>query len=168
MTAYELVTENIPSTLVTDNMVAALMHTKGVSAIVVGADRVAANGDTANKIGTYQLAVLARHHNVPFFVVAPTTSIDLNIATGAQIPIEERKPKEVIQTTGAVIDPATGSISQPLKLTTVQVGTATIGVWNPAFDVTPAELITGIVTERGVISKAAGSLVFDIPAYLAH
>jgi len=134
LTAYELVHEKIPATLICDSMVAALFKTQKISAVVVGADRVVANGDTANKIGTYQLAVLAKFHEVPFYVAAPTTSIDLSMQDGSAIPIEERSPDEVTTIQG------------------FQIAAPGIGCWNPAFDVTPAALITGgIVTENGVI-----------------
>ncbi|PHH66742.1 hypothetical protein CDD81_5874 [Ophiocordyceps australis] len=155
LTAFELVHEGIPATLITDSMAAALLRTRAslcnMAAVVVGADRVVRNGDTANKIGTYQLAVLARHHGIKFVVAAPTTSIDLETLTGDGIEIEERKPQELSQVTGAVIGPD-GSVDTSTK---VRVATADqrIGVWNPAFDVTPAALIDAIVTERGVIEK---------------
>ncbi|XP_063216610.1 methylthioribose-1-phosphate isomerase [Bacillus rossius redtenbacheri] len=132
LTAYELVHERIPSTLVCDSMVAALMRSRSVSAVVVGADRVAANGDTANKIGTYQIAVVARHHNVPFYVAAPFTSIDTSIPSGEYIVIEERPDHEMTH------------------IGEHRIAAPGIGCWNPAFDVTPAPLITAIITERGV------------------
>ena len=133
----------MPATLVTDSMAAALMRLKGIDAVVVGADRVVANGDTANKIGTYQLAIVARHHNVPFYVAAPITSVDLSRASGDDITIEERPADELTSINGA------------------RIAAPGIGVWNPAFDVTPAALITGIITERGVITDrdpATGAL----------
>lgn len=157
LTALELVYEKIPGTLITDSMAASLFRTRGaevnMAAVIVGADRVVRNGDTANKIGTYQLAVLARHHGIPFIVAAPTTSIDLKTETGDDIRIEERKPQELTQLTGAQVRPD-GSVD---KNTNVRVATAdqTISVWNPAFDVTPAELIDVIVTEKGVVEKGA-------------
>ncbi|KAG5998087.1 S-methyl-5-thioribose-1-phosphate isomerase [Claviceps lovelessii] len=157
LTAFELVYEGIPSTLITDSMAASLFRTKkadkNITAVIVGADRVVRNGDTANKIGTYQLAVLARHHGVKFMVAAPTTSIDLETETGDGIKIEERKGQELTQITGAVIK-ADGSVDESSK---VRVATADqrIDVWNPAFDVTPAELIDAIVTEKGVVEKDA-------------
>ncbi|KAL0271781.1 UNVERIFIED_CONTAM: hypothetical protein PYX00_008774 [Menopon gallinae] len=134
LTAYELVHEKIPSTLICDSMVAALMRSRSISAVVVGADRVAANGDTANKIGTYQIAVLAKYHGVPFFVAAPTTSIDLTISSGDHIVIEERPDREMTH------------------IGELRIAARGISCWNPAFDVTPANLIAGIVTERGVYS----------------
>lgn len=157
LTAFELTYEAMPATLVADSMAAALLRTRAtdvnMAAVVVGADRVVRNGDTANKIGTYQLAVLARHHGVRFVVAAPTTSIDLETPTGDAIVIEEREPHELKQVTGAVVGPD-GTVDKDTK---VRVATAdqTIAVWNPAFDVTPAELIDVIVTEIGVIEKDA-------------
>lgn len=162
LTAFELVFEGIPSTLITDSMAASLFRTRGkkenVAAVIVGADRVVRNGDTANKVGTYQLAVLARHHGIKFLVAAPTTSIDLETKTGDGIKIEERKREELTQITGAVVKPD-GTIDEGSK---VRVATADqrINVWNPAFDVTPAELIDAVVTEKGVVEKDASG-VFD-------
>ncbi|MBE3590936.1 MAG: S-methyl-5-thioribose-1-phosphate isomerase [Firmicutes bacterium] len=132
LTAWELAQEGIPATLVTDSMAAALMAQGKVDAVLVGADRIAKNGDTANKIGTYALAVLARHHGVPFYVVAPLATVDPAAESGADIPIEERDPSEVTHVGG------------------VRVAAEGVDVWNPAFDVTPAALIDAIVTERGV------------------
>jgi|SRR6218665_45848 len=103
LTGYELIHDHIPSTLICDNMVAALMSRRGVSAVVTGADRVAANGDTANKIGTYGIAILAKHHGVPFYIVAPSTSIDLSIESGEKIVIEERPSEEVTKIRGVTI-----------------------------------------------------------------
>ncbi|KAL1916886.1 uncharacterized protein VTP21DRAFT_5083 [Calcarisporiella thermophila] len=144
LTAYELVYEGVPATLVCDSMASALMRSEpNLAAIVVGADRVAANGDTANKIGTYQLAIAAKHHGVMFLVAAPSTSVDLTIASGKDIVIEERPAKEVSEIRGLL-----GG-----EDATVQVAAPGIGVWNPSFDVTPAELITAIVTEKGVVTK---------------
>lgn len=164
LTAFELVYEKIPATLITDSMAAALFALKkdshNIRAVIVGADRVVRNGDTANKIGTYQLAVLARHHGIRFVVAAPTTSIDLQTPTGAQIKIEERKREELTQVTGPVVGAdGTVDLSQPA----VRVATADqrIDVWNPAFDVTPHALIDVIVTEKGAVEKnAAGE--FDL------
>ena len=133
LTAWELMQDKIPVTLITDNMAGALMRQGKIHLCVVGADRIAANGDVANKIGTYSVAVLARAHNIPFYVAAPYSTIDLKTKTGADIPIEQRNPLEVTTIHG----------SHP-------VAPAGVAVYNPAFDVTPAELITGIITERGV------------------
>ncbi len=135
LTAWEMVQENIPVTLVTDNMAGHLMQRGRVDVIVVGADRIAANGDTANKIGTYTLAVLAERHGIPFYIAAPLSTIDIAIADGSAIPIEERDPAEVTGFRG------------------VRWAPEGVGVFNSAFDVTPAELITGIITEKGVISR---------------
>jgi len=131
LTAWELQQDGIPLTLITDNMVGHILKTQQVSAIVVGADRIAANGDAANKIGTYQIAVLAREHNVPFYVAAPISTLDLSIPGGEHIPIEERAAEEVTHIRGVRIAPD-------------------VDVANPAFDVTPAKFIAAIITERGV------------------
>lgn len=158
LTAYELVHDNVPATLITDSMAASLLSREGsnVAAIVVGADRVAANGDTANKIGTYSLAVLARYHNVKFLVAAPRTTIDLETASGKDIVIEERAADEVTRIRGPQVS-ADGSLADAV---TVSIAAPGINVWNPAFDVTPASLIDGIVTEVGVIEKKKG--LFDL------
>jgi methylthioribose-1-phosphate isomerase len=132
LTAWEMVKEGIPHRLISDVAAAFAMKRGEVDLIVTGADRIAANGDTANKIGTYGLAVLARHHGVPFYVAAPTSTIDPAIPDGSAIVIEERDPAEVRQVAGRATAPAESP------------------VWNPAFDVTPAELIAAIVTELGV------------------
>ncbi|CAK7246021.1 MAG: S-methyl-5-thioribose-1-phosphate isomerase [Sporothrix thermara] len=156
LTAFELVYEQIPSTLITDSMAAALFHLKkgayNIAAVIVGADRVVRNGDTANKIGTYQLAVLARHHGIKFVVAAPTTSIDLQTPTGAQIKIEERKREELTQISGPVVVDGVVDTSQTARVATAD---QRIDVWNPAFDVTPHDLIDVIVTEKGVVQKNA-------------
>ena len=131
LTAWELQQDGIPLTLITDNMVGHFLKSGEIAAAVVGADRIAANGDTANKIGTYSMAVLAREHNVPFYVAAPTSTLDLSIPSGEQIPIEERPAEEVTHIRGVRIAPD-------------------VAVANPAFDVTPARLVTAIITERGV------------------
>ncbi|KIV77933.1 S-methyl-5-thioribose-1-phosphate isomerase [Exophiala sideris] len=161
LTAYELVHDEIPATLITDSMACALLAKEGtnLAAIVVGADRVAANGDTANKIGTYSLAVLARHHGVKFLVAAPRTTIDLATSSGQDIEIEQRAPEEVTRIKGPKV--ATDGkvlVDEGAEL----ISTAAIGidVWNPAFDVTPAELIDGVITERGVVEKVDGKFDF--------
>ncbi len=133
LTVWELQEDGIPVTLITDGMAGLVMRKKMVQAVIVGADRVAANGDVANKIGTYSLAVLARHHGIPFYVAAPLSTIDPATANGDGIPIEERDPAEVTCFRGRM---------------TARPGTA---VYNPAFDVTPAELITALVTEEKVV-----------------
>ena len=122
-----------------------------MDAVVVGADRVASNGDTANKIGTYSVALCAKFHNVPFYVAAPLTSIDLSLSSGEEIVIEERSPKELLNTRGGLGE---------------QVAASGISVWNPAFDVTPAGLIHGIITEKGVITKMSSADAFDIKAFI--
>ncbi|HJZ86737.1 MAG TPA: S-methyl-5-thioribose-1-phosphate isomerase [Polyangia bacterium] len=132
LTAWELARDGIPVTIITDNMAGALMARGEVQAVVVGADRIAANGDTANKIGTYTLAVLAREHEIPFYVAAPLSTVDLATSTGADIPIEERDPREVTHVGAARLAPEG------------------VGVRNPAFDVTPARFIRAIITEAGV------------------
>ncbi|KAG2182495.1 hypothetical protein INT43_007426 [Umbelopsis isabellina] len=166
LTAYELVYEKIPSTLVCDSMVSALLRQNpDITAIVVGADRVAANGDTANKIGTYQLAITAKYHGVHFIVAAPSTSIDLTTKCGADIVIEERPAKEVVQVTGAIVGAQVTSDSVPRE--TVQVAAHGINVWNPSFDVTPANLISCVVTEKGAIVKKGSDEEFDIASFLS-
>ena len=119
LTAYELVYEKIPSTLVCDSMAAILMKEKGVSAVAVGADRVVANGDTANKIGTYQLAIVAKHHGVPFYVVAPSTSVDLTLDNGSQIKIEQRPTKEMTTINGMEIAAKGHRSFLPLKMSSI-------------------------------------------------
>ncbi len=133
LTAWEMVQEAIPVTLITDNMAGHLMSHGEVDAVIVGTDRVAANGDVANKIGTYMVAVLARRHGIPFYVACPLSTIDLSVADGAAIPIEERAAQEV-----------TG-------FRDCQWAAQGVRVRNPAFDVTPAELVTALITEKGVV-----------------
>ncbi len=133
LTAWELKKEKIPATLITDSMAGYVMQTGKVDAVVVGCDRVAANGDVANKIGTYTIAVLAKRHGIPFYVAGPTSSIDLNCPSGKEIPIEQRDAKEVSHIFGKALAPK---------------GTK---VFNPAFDVTSHDLISAIITEKGVI-----------------
>jgi methylthioribose-1-phosphate isomerase len=132
LTAWECATDGIPATLITDNMAGHVMGLGKVQAAVVGADRIALNGDSANKIGTYSVAILCKYHNIPFYIAAPTSTVDLSCPSGAQIPIEERDHHEVTQMGGRRVA-ATGT-----------------GVFNPAFDVAPAALIAGIITEEGV------------------
>ncbi|KLU92406.1 S-methyl-5-thioribose-1-phosphate isomerase [Magnaporthiopsis poae ATCC 64411] len=157
LTSFELVFEGIPSTLITDSMAGALFAQRkkamNIGAVIVGADRVVRNGDTANKVGTYALAVLARHHGVKFVVAAPTTSIDLETPTGAGIEIEERKKEELTQITGAIVN-SDGTVD-PSRSVKVAVADQHIGVWNPAFDVTPHDLIDVIVTEKGTVLKGS-------------
>lgn len=150
----------MPATLITDSMAAALLAKSEpkVSAIVVGADRVAANGDTANKIGTYGLAVLAKYHGVKFLVAAPRTTIDRGTASGSGIIIEERAPSEVTTVKG----PLQGGAGDTLQMETIQLAATGIDVWNPAFDVTPAALIDAIITEKRVVEKGPdGFFHFD-------
>lgn len=151
LTAFELVHDRIPATLIADSAAAALMKDGRVSAVIVGADRVAANGDTANKIGTYSLALCAKFHNILFYVAAPLTSIDLTLSSGQEIVIEERSAKELLCSRGGLGE---------------QVAASGISVWNPAFDVTPANLITGIITEKGVVTKAGADDAFDIKDFI--
>ncbi|QBD81927.1 S-methyl-5-thioribose-1-phosphate isomerase [Ktedonosporobacter rubrisoli] len=132
LTAWELQQEGIPLTLITDNMAGHFMHHGGIKAVFVGADRIAANGDVANKIGTYSVAVLARAHNIPFYVVAPCSTVDLSLPSGEHIPIEQRNPEEVTRVRDAQVAP---------------VG---VNVANPAFDVTPHTYVTAIITEKGI------------------
>ena len=132
LTAWELAKDDIPVTVITDNMAGHIMKSGKVDAVVVGADRIAGNGDAANKIGTYMVAVLAREHNIPFYVAAPLSTLDLSLKSGEQIPIEERDAKEVTH------------------IRDYQLAPEGIGVHNPAFDVTPNHLITAIITDKGV------------------
>jgi len=133
LTAWELQRRGIPVTLICDNMAAQVMREGKIQMVVVGADRIASNGDTANKIGTYGVAVLARAHGIPFYVAAPSSTFDLSIPDGFAIPIEQRDPREVTHGFGR------------------QTAPDGVDVYNPAFDVTPAELIAGIITEKGVV-----------------
>jgi methylthioribose-1-phosphate isomerase len=133
LTAWELMTDHIPTTVICDNTAASLMKAARIQAVVVGADRIAANGDVANKIGTYNIAILAREHGIPFYVAAPWSTIDLATATGDSIPIEERPAVEVTHHGGKQLTPNG------------------VGIANPAFDVTPAKYVTAIITERGVL-----------------
>lgn len=132
LTAWEMMKENIPATLITDNMAGFLMKQGKINKIIVGADRIAANGDAANKIGTYSLAVLAKEHSIPFYIAAPRSTIDMSLQRGDEIPIEERNAEEVTTIRG------------------VEVAPERMAVYNPAFDVTPHHYITAIITEAGV------------------
>lgn len=133
LTAWELVQRQIPATLICDSMAAQVMKERRVQAVITGADRIAANGDSANKIGTYGLAVLARQHGIPFYIAAPSSTFDLSLPDGSGIPIEERKSEEITDGFGRRTAPEG------------------VNVYNPAFDVTPAELIDALITEKGVI-----------------
>ena len=135
LTTWECKKAGLPVTLITDSMAGSLMRRGEIDCVIVGADRIAANGDTANKIGTYSLAVLAREHGIPFYVAAPESTIDLSLKSGDDIPIEERKPEEVT------------------RINSLQLAPDGIDVANPAFDVTPAKYITSFVTEKGIIRK---------------
>jgi len=132
LTMWELMKEKIPCTLITDNMAARTIQTKDIQAIITGADRIARNGDTANKIGTYNLAILAKYFHIPFYVVAPESTFDNSIKTGKEMIIEIREADEILQVRGARIAPETAK------------------VFNPAFDITPKELITAIITDKGI------------------
>ena len=144
ITAWELKRAGIPFTLITDSMAGYFMSRGEVDCVIVGADRIASNGDTANKIGTYTLAVLAKEHSIPFYVAAPTTTIDLTLASGAQIPIEQRSPEEVTRIQGVSIAPEG------------------VNAQNPAFDITPHQYITAIITERGIIKEPYGEGIIRI------
>ena len=141
LTAWELMKDNIPTTVLCDNMSAHLMSKGRIQAVIVGADRIAANGDTANKIGTYGVSILAKEHGIPFYVAAPFNTIDLETATGEGIPIEQRSPREVTHSNG------------------IQMTPDGVGIENPAFDVTPAKYITAIITERGVLRAPFGESI---------
>ncbi len=138
LTAWELQQDGIPTTLITDNMAGHFLHSGRIGCVIVGADRIAANGDVANKIGTYSLAVLAKENNVPFYVAAPVSTFDLTLASGDSIPIEQRSADEVTHVFGVPVAPEN------------------IAVQNPAFDVTPARYVTAIISERGVARAPYG------------
>jgi methylthioribose-1-phosphate isomerase len=146
LTAWELKQRGIPCTLICDSMAAQVMKEKRVQTIVVGADRIAANGDTANKIGTYGVAVLAQAHGIPFYVAAPSSTFDLSLPSGDAIPIEERDPREVTHGFGK------------------QTAPDGVSVYNPAFDVTPARLIAGIITEKGLIQPVTAATIQSVLA----
>ncbi len=135
LTAWELTQRKIPATVLTDNMAASLMQTGRISLVLVGADRIARNGDTANKVGTYGLAILSKWHQIPFYVAAPTSTVDVSSASGRNIPIEERTAEEVTHFGGK------------------RVAAKGVRAYNPAFDVTPHSLIRGIITEKGIVQK---------------
>ena len=141
LTAWELMKDGIPTTVLCDNMSAHLMSQGRVQAVIVGADRIAANGDTANKIGTYGLAIIAKEHGIPFYVAAPWSTIDVNTATGAGIPIEQRDAREVTHSNGKQMTPDG------------------VGIENPAFDVTPSRYIAAIITERGLLRAPFGESI---------
>jgi methylthioribose-1-phosphate isomerase len=138
LTAWELMKDGIPTTVISDNMAGAMMHQGKIGAIIVGADRVAANGDVANKIGTYTVAILAKEHAIPFYVAAPVSTIDLACPDGSHIPIEQRNPKEVTHIAGKQMVPDG------------------VAIENPAFDVTPSKYVTAIITEKGIARAPYG------------
>jgi methylthioribose-1-phosphate isomerase len=144
LTAWELSRERIPTTILTDNMAGWLMKKREVTLVLVGADRIARNGDTANKIGTYGLAVLSKWHNVSFYVAAPTSTLDISLASGRDIPIEERAPEEVTHFRGVRVAPKESRAT------------------NPAFDITPHSLIRGIITEKGIVRKPFERMLREI------
>ena len=144
LTAWELQRRGIPVTLICDNMAAQVMKEGKVDLVVVGADRIAANGDSANKIGTYGVALLARAHGLPFYVAAPSSTFDMTLEDGSSIPIEQRDPREITHGFGRATAPEG------------------IDVYNPAFDVTPADLIAGIITERGIIRPVDSETVAEV------
>jgi len=144
LTAWELMRRGVPVTLICDNMAAQVMKERKVHLVVVGADRIAANGDTANKIGTYGVALLAKAHGLPFYVAAPSSTFDLSLPDGSTIPIEQRDPREITHGYGRATAPEG------------------VDVYNPAFDVTPAALIAGIVTERGIIRPVTSEMIRKI------
>ncbi|OAB56872.1 S-methyl-5-thioribose-1-phosphate isomerase [Phormidium willei BDU 130791] len=146
LTTWECIYDGIPVTVITDSMAAHCMQQNMIDAVVVGADRIAANGDTANKIGTYSLALVAKAHNIPFFVAAPKSTVDLSLSHGSQIPIEERDPVEIYQIGETRLVPKGAEF------------------YNPAFDVTPAELISAIITEQGAIAPAELQSIFANPS----
>ncbi len=146
LTAWELNQDNIPVTLLIDGAAASLMARGGIGWVIVGSDRIAANGDVANKIGTYGLAVAAKHHGVKVMVAAPTSTVDMSVATGADIPIEERDAAEVLNCGGK------------------QLGASGVDAWNPVFDVTPASLVDAIVTEMGVVLQPSSEKMANLMA----
>jgi len=150
LTAWELVKDGIDTTVITDNMAGAMMRLGHVDLVVVGADRIAANGDVANKIGTYAVAVLAREHGIPFYVAAPMSTIDLATAEGGRIPIEERNEREVTHVGGTRMTPSGAHIR------------------NPAFDVTPAKYVTAIITERGIARPPYESALAALVGDMSH
>ena len=144
LTAWELMKDNIPTTVLCDNMSAHLMKQGRIQAVIVGADRIAANGDTANKIGTYSVSILAKEHGIPFYVAAPWATIDIATAHGDLIPIEQRDPREVTHSNGKQMTPHG------------------VRIENPAFDVTPAKYITAIITERGILRAPFGQSIAEM------
>ncbi|KAJ7902080.1 hypothetical protein B0H14DRAFT_2669820 [Mycena olivaceomarginata] len=164
LTALELQTLDINSVMICDTMVGSLFQHHNIHAVVVGADRIAKNGDTANKIGTYNAAVLAARHKIPFIVVAPISTVDLAVADGSGIPIEHRPPLEACLVRGAIYPPLSDAATNAEQAVVMITPPGLKGIYNPSFDVTPAELITAIVTEKGVATRRAGEAVFDLSA----
>ncbi|KAH7888515.1 hypothetical protein F5I97DRAFT_1853215 [Phlebopus sp. FC_14] len=165
LTALELQKLKIPSTMICDTMVGSLFQHHKIHAVAVGADRIARNGDTANKIGTYNAAVLAARHDIPVIVVAPISTVDLDVADGSDIPIEHRPPIEACLVRGALY-PLTVDANGNKQQAQVMLTPGDLdGIYNPSFDVTPAELITAIVTEKYVAVKSEGKTTFDLAAY---
>ncbi|KAF8650445.1 hypothetical protein AX16_005248 [Volvariella volvacea WC 439] len=158
LTALELLTLKIPSTMICDTMVGSLFQHNPIHAVVVGADRIAKNGDTANKVGTYNAAVIAARHNIPFIVVAPVSTVDLEISDGSKIPIEHRPAIEACLVRGALYPDQGGAEQACVMVTPAGLD----GVYNPSFDVTPADLISAIVTEKGVAVRKEGERHFDL------
>ena len=146
LTAWEMMHDGIPTTVLCDNMAATLMRQGKIQAVIVGADRIAANGDVANKVGTYGVAILAREHGIPFYVAAPWSTIDTATPTGDEIEIEQRAPREVTHHAGTQLTPHNVEIE------------------NPAFDVTPARYITAIITERGVLHSPGNASIAEMEA----
>lgn len=144
LTAWELMEDNIPTTLITDNMAAWTIKTKKIDLVIVGADRIALNGDVANKIGTYNLAILAKLFKIPFYVAAPLSTFDFTLSSGDKIPIEERKKEEVLYIKNELIAPSNAK------------------VFNPAFDVTPNDLVSGIITEHSIIKPPYSKTILDL------
>ncbi|MDQ2857180.1 MAG: S-methyl-5-thioribose-1-phosphate isomerase, partial [Candidatus Eremiobacteraeota bacterium] len=144
LTTYELAAAGVPATLIVDGAAAATMRAKNVAAVIVGADRIASNGDTANKIGTYGVALAAAHHGIPFYVAAPRSTIDFELRDGSAIVIEERPADEVLRVAGVATAPSD------------------VAAYNPAFDVTPGHLITGIVTEYGIARPPYSESIADL------
>ncbi len=155
LTAWELAQEGIPCTLLPDSAAGHLLRQDRVDFVIVGADRIAANGDVANKIGTYPLAVLAHAHRVPFYVAAPTTTIDLECPSGSHIPIEQRAEEELLWTTGLTSDG---------RLERVRIASENVAACNWAFDVTPAELVTGLLTEQGLMDATPHAIAGAVRA----
>ncbi len=157
LTAWELKELGIPVRVLCDSAAGALLESGRIGAVIVGADRITSNGDVANKIGTYSLAVLANFHNVPFFVAAPFSSFDLTLASGKEIIIEQRQSTEVTRPMDVQVRPPVASTFFVCRVTTSQAAPVGVDAFNPAFDVTPARLVHSIITERGVVHPVTGA-----------